>query len=297
MPIIGMFARVKAWSHAVRVARKHVSNWQSLVLKAVSGSDGVFRSRAGGTISCDAKSLLRLIVRLENAWNHYGDVLKPVRFEDGDVIIPDYFGRDFRIPLKAEGVAPPSPFLKYYPFDVGGEVVLDIGAYLGDTPLMWLYKGAKRVIAVEPVPLHFQYLEKNTAGLPVTCLNASLAVQLPNVSSQEGSMRYGLWDDAGDDLLDVPVVQLTELVERYGPTVVKLNCEGCEHYVLEQLSQIPQLGVKKIAVDFHEIRGFDPYVSLAFLEEKLGKANKTLEKRTIDISGRKVRFVKVYWLL
>ena len=112
-----------------------------------------------------------------------------------------------------------------------------------------------------------------------------------------GSSKYGLWDDVSGDLLDVPVVQLTELVERYGPTVVKLNCEGCEHYVLEQLSQIPQLGVKKIAVDFHEIRGFDPYVSLAFLEEKLGKANKTLEKRTIDISGRKVRFVKVYWLL
>jgi len=292
-----MFARIKAWSHAIGVARKHVSNWQSLVLKAVSGSDGVFRSRAGGTISCDAKTLLRLIVRLENAWNHYGDVLKPVRFEDGDVIIPDYFGRDFRIPLKAEGVAPPSAFLKYYPFDVGGEVVLDIGAYFGDTPLMWLYKGAKSVIAVEPVPLHFQYLEKNTAGLPVTCLNASLAVQLPNVSSQEGSIKYGLWDDAGDDLLDVPVVQLTELVERYGPTVVKLNCEGCEHYVLEELLQIPQLGVKKIAVQFHEIRGFDPYVSLAFLEEKLGKANRTVERRGKDLSGKEIRVVTVYWLL
>ena len=104
----GMFTRVKAWSHTVSVARKHVSNWQSLVLKAVSGSEGVFRFRAGGTISCDAKSLLRLIVRLENAWNHHGDVLKPVGFEDGDVIIPDYFGCDFRVPLKAvTSVAPP----------------------------------------------------------------------------------------------------------------------------------------------------------------------------------------------
>ena len=69
--------------------------------------------------------------------------------------------------------------MKLYPFDVTGETVLDIGAYLGDTPLMWLYKGAKSVIAVEPVPLHFQYLVKNTAGLPVTCLNASLTIQLP----------------------------------------------------------------------------------------------------------------------
>ena len=187
MVIICIFARVKAWSHAVGVARKHVSNWQSLVLKAVSGSDGVFRSRAGGTISCDAKMLLRQLVRLENAWNHYGDVLKPVGFEDEDVIVPDYFGRDFRIPLKAVGVAPPSAFLKYYPFDVAGETVLDIGAYLGDTPLMWLYRGAKSVVAVEPEPLSFKYLEGNVKGLPVTCLNASLVIQVPKTPNKEGS--------------------------------------------------------------------------------------------------------------
>jgi len=293
-----MFTRVKAWSHTVSVARKHVSNWQSLVLKAVSGSEGVFRFRAGGTISCDAKSLLRLIVRLENAWNHHGDVLKPVKFEDGDVIIPDYFGRDFRVPLKAvTSVAPPSLLSRDYPFDVSGDVVLDIGAYLGDTPLMWLYKGAKSVIAVEPVPLHFQYLEKNTTGLPVTCLNASLAVQLPNVPSLEGLTSYGLWDDVGDDMLDVPVVQLTDLVERYGPTIVKLDCEGCEHYVLEELSQIPQLGVKKIAVEFHNSRGYDAYASLAFLRDKLGGYYKTMEMAKMRISGRVIRTVTVYWLL
>ena len=103
---------VKAWSYAVGVARKHVSNLQSLVLKAVSGSDGVFRSRAGGTISCDAKMLLRQLVRLEDAWNRYGDVLKPVGFKNRDVIVPDYFGRDFRIPLGAMCVG--SPSLKYY---------------------------------------------------------------------------------------------------------------------------------------------------------------------------------------
>jgi len=47
---------------------------------------------------------------------------------------------------------------------------------------------------------------------------------------------------------------------------------------------------------FHEVRGFDPYVSLAFLEERLGKANKTSEG-TIDLTGKKIRSVHVYWLL
>jgi hypothetical protein len=79
---------------------------------------------------------------------------------------------------------------------------------------MWLYEGARSVIAVEPVPLHFQYLEKNVAGLPVTSLNVSLAVKLPKKPNHYGSIKYGLLDETGDDLLDVPVMQLTELVEK-----------------------------------------------------------------------------------
>jgi hypothetical protein len=209
-----MFARVRSWAYAVGVGRKHVINWPELMLKAVSGQDGVFKSKAGGSIACNEKVLLRQLVRLENSWRHYGDVLGIVRFEEDSLVIPNYFGRDFRIPLRAVGVAPPSAFLKYYPFDVKGDVVLDVGAYLGDTPLMWLYKGARSVIAVEPVPLHFQYLEKNVAGLPVTCLNLSLASPLPYIKGMEGWIGYGLWDTANGDVIDVPVIQLMELVEQ-----------------------------------------------------------------------------------
>jgi FkbM family methyltransferase len=292
-----MFERVTAWFHAVGAARKHVVNWPELVLKTAFGYDGVFRSRAGGSISCDGKVLLRQLVSLENAWRHYSDVLGVVRFEGDSLVIPNYFGRDFRIPLRAVGVAPPSAFLKYYPFDVKGEVVSDIGAYLGDTPLMWLYKGARSVIAVEPVPLHFQYLEKNVAGLPVTCLNVALAVQLPKISNHDGSIKYGLLDETSDELLDTPVMQLTELVEQYRPTVVKLNCQGCEHYVLEQLAELPKLGVKRIAVEFHTVKNYDAYASYKFLEEKLGRTGRVLERTSVNLSGKTIKIIKAYWSL
>jgi FkbM family methyltransferase len=136
------------------------------------------------------------------------------------------------------------------------DVVLDIGAYLGDTPLLWLYKGARSVIAVEPVLLHFQYLKRNVAGLPVVCINASLAVELPYVPELEGDMGYGPFikhrNINTSNKLNVPVVQLVDLVKDYRPTLVKLDCESCEHFVLEQLSQLPTLGVRKIAIEFHE---------------------------------------------
>jgi hypothetical protein len=103
-----MLARVKGWAYAVGVGRKHVINWPELMLKAVSGQDGVFKSKAGGSITCDGKVLLRQLVRLENSWRHNGDILGIVRFEEDSLVIPNYFGRDFRIPLRAEGVTPPS---------------------------------------------------------------------------------------------------------------------------------------------------------------------------------------------
>jgi FkbM family methyltransferase len=293
----GLFSKFGAYRNAVGVARKHFVNWPELVVSAFLGRGGVFRSRAGGTLSCDGKALLRQLVSLENSWRHWGDVLDVVRFEENSLVIPNYFGRDFRIPLRAVGLPPPSPFLKYYPFDVKGEVVLDIGAYLGETPLMWLYKGARSVIAVEPVPLHFKYLEKNVLGLPVVCLNVALAVQLPKISNHYGSIKYGLLDETSDDLLDTPVMQLTELVEQYRPTVVKLNCEGCEHYVLEQLAELSKLGVKRIAVDFHTFKNYDAYASYKFLEEKLGKSVRVLERTSVNLSGKTIKIIKAYWSL
>jgi hypothetical protein len=76
----------------------------------------VFRSRAGGTLSCNGKALLRQLARLEGVWRFYGDALGVIRFEKTSLVRPNYFGREFS--------------------SVNGEVALDIGAYLGDTPLM-----------------------------------------------------------------------------------------------------------------------------------------------------------------
>jgi FkbM family methyltransferase len=152
-------------------------------------------------------------------------------------------------------------------------VVLDIGAYLGDTPLMWLYKGAKSVIAVEPVPEHFQYLLKNTAGLPVIALHASLGIKTPAIPSLIGSARYGIKEAENQttNFLPIPIVSLISLVNMYNPTVVKLNCEGCEHFVLDELALLPKYNVKHIAVQFHPMKKIKLWDSLDFLKKKLGK--------------------------
>ncbi|MEM0461643.1 MAG: FkbM family methyltransferase [Candidatus Caldarchaeum sp.] len=271
-------------------------NWVSLMFRALLRMDGRFVSRGGGEIVCSGRSLLKQLVRLENSWRHYGEVLPLVKFGSDALVIPNYFGRDFTIPLRAEGVAPPSAFHQFYNFDVEGMVVLDVGAYLGDTPLLWIHKNARKVIAVEPVQFHFRFLELNVRGLPVECLNASIGTAVPDLPSQYGSMGYGLEFGAGaGDKLQVPVVGLLDLVNRYRPEVVKLNCEGCEHYVIDELSLLPSLGVKKLAVDFHDTGEFDAYSSLDKLREKMGLGKILREKATQTGSGASRRIVKVLW--
>jgi len=35
--------------------------------------------------------------------------------------------------------------------------------------------------------------------------------------------------------IDVPEYSLIELVEKYDPDIVKIDCERCEHYILDEI--------------------------------------------------------------
>jgi hypothetical protein len=60
--------KAKVYYNVVSVARKHFVNWPELVVSALMGRSGVFKPWAGGTISCDAKTLLKKVVRIEHVW-------------------------------------------------------------------------------------------------------------------------------------------------------------------------------------------------------------------------------------
>jgi hypothetical protein len=95
-----MFSKLDAYRNAVGVARKHFVDWPELVVSAFLGRSGVFRSRGGGVISCDAKTLLRRFVRMEYVWRLYGDTLPIVRFEDDSMVIPNYFWKRLKSTLE-----------------------------------------------------------------------------------------------------------------------------------------------------------------------------------------------------
>ncbi|MEM4883877.1 MAG: hypothetical protein QXK53_07585, partial [Nitrososphaerota archaeon] len=52
-------------------------------------------------------------------------------------------------------------FIHYGFVDVRGAVVVDIGAYIRETAMFFLSRGAHRVYALEPVDRHYRYLQRN----------------------------------------------------------------------------------------------------------------------------------------
>jgi hypothetical protein len=52
-------------------------------------------------------------------------------------------------------------FGNYEGIDVNGKVVIDVGAFVGDTAMYFILKGAGRVIAIEPLPANYEELLDN----------------------------------------------------------------------------------------------------------------------------------------
>jgi FkbM family methyltransferase len=130
----------------------------------------------------------------------------------------------------------------YASLDVKDKVVIDVGAFVGDSAIYFALKGAKRVIAVEPHPGAFaemlENIKLNKMENIIIPVNAGLAsrsgkVCLENIDNIETIVTYhGL----GECINAVPAVTLGELISRFSVdpdnVMLKMDCQGCEYDVI-----------------------------------------------------------------
>ena len=136
----------------------------------------------------------------------------------------DYMGRSVRF-------FDPFPFLydilfenfyggAYDDLDVSGRVVVDIGAGVGDTAILFLLRGASRVIGLEPYPKLFDLARINIRinGFEdrVELLNAALATSNGYAYAPEEETReYTLFRSAPRGRLIIKTVTLKSIAEGY----------------------------------------------------------------------------------
>jgi len=119
-----------------------------------------------------------------------------------------------------------------------GRDVIDVGANVGDTALYFVLNGARKVIAVEPLPSVVKCADENVrlsgAADKVKVLNAALSyepVSVPCDYDVRLSGSFFTLDSSGP--CEVPGVTLGDLLNMVeDPYLLKMDCEGCEAQVI-----------------------------------------------------------------
>jgi FkbM family methyltransferase len=147
----------------------------------------------------------------------------------------------------------------YESLNVKGKVVVDIGAYIGDSAIYFALRGAKRVVAIEPHPEAFREITENIRlsnleGIIIP-VNASLAsrpgeICIKNVDVKKTAVIYHKPGGCGTL---VPAITLADVIEGYAinhSAILKMDCEGCEYDVI--LNDYEHISIfKELLFEYH----------------------------------------------
>lgn len=160
----------------------------------------------------------------------------------------------------------------YRSLPTDGRIILDVGAFIGDSALFFAARGARKIIAVEPLPHHFFFLKLNTLlnreERKILALKAAIGKK-PRCRKALKLAPGASYNDHGFEL-NVPIYSLLELVEITYPNVVKIDCEGCEYFIREELAKLKGLGIEALALELHDKPGLDKAGLLHYVATRLG---------------------------
>ena len=159
----------------------------------------------------------------------------------------------------------------YDDVDVNGRVVVDVGAGIGDTAILFALRGAERVIAIEPYPSLY---EKALMNVRINGLEDKVILLNAAVSSTDG-FTYAPAHDIHDFRLFKPgressksvmvrirTITLKTLVREYEISngVLKMDCEGCEYEVINSVEPETLRAFGQIIIEYH--KGPEPITTI-----------------------------------
>ena len=163
--------------------------------------------------------------------------------------------------------------------DVDGGVVVNIGAYIGETALYFIHRGARRVYTFEPVEKFYRYLLRNISrnNLEDRIMPFNYCVWFRDtiIRANVDGTGTGLRMNYGRPCVELRVRSLEDILkmvyEREGAIdLVKMDCEGCEYSLLrldEKSLRLP----KQYIVEIHgaELPIMDTMTHNGFKAEKI----------------------------
>jgi FkbM family methyltransferase len=168
-------------------------------------------------------------------------------------------------------------------FDLNGWLIVDVGAYIGDTPLYYAKRGALAV-AVEPLPSSYEVMLRNLE------LNSDLKHRVipvnAAISDKDGFVEfsYSTLMDAGASIygrrfkVRVRSMRLPTLVKevtgmgldlgKFRVRVLKMSCNGCEYDVINEVDVLRLFDI--VTIEYNGYLRGKTYHELKSVLENLG---------------------------
>jgi FkbM family methyltransferase len=165
-------------------------------------------------------------------------------------------------------------FEEYKFLNVKDKNVLDIGAYIGDSPIYFILKGAKKVYAIEPHPdaykemienIKLNNMEDKIIPINIGINYKSDYIYVPTTVANTQSI---LLKPKGNGI-KIPAGKLSDIIEKYNidAQVLKMDCEGCEYdIILKDYDTIKEFD--EIGFEYH---AYNTKIPVSKLLEKLNK--------------------------
>jgi FkbM family methyltransferase len=148
----------------------------------------------------------------------------------------------------------------YDDLDVGGRTVVDVGAGVGDTAILFSLRGARRVIALEPYPRLYGEASLNIRanGLAdrVVLVNAGLGATDGEVCADLGDVEgYSVFRPGGRCDVKVRMYTLRTLIKEFEVeegSALKMDCEGCEYEAVLNADPGDLAVFSQIVIEYHD---------------------------------------------
>ena len=125
-------------------------------------------------------------------------------------------------------------------FNVQNKSVLDIGAFVGDSPIYFVLKGSKKVYAIEPHPDAYnemlENIKLNNMEDKIIPINMGINYEKDYVviNTKDTTHTAFSFFNSNNNGIKISAGKLSDIIEKYNidAQVLKMDCEGCEYDII-----------------------------------------------------------------
>ena len=261
---------------AIIASKKLFKNWILAAIKYLLIKYGLVKGNV--TIKCNGKAYT---LTPEIYWvlvkTHYQGILKSLVCENNIAVTIIYDDKEIHfhnsLPFLPDIIFENLISGVYNDLDIEGRTVIDIGAGVGDTAILFALRGARRVIALEPYPSLYRRalvnIRVNGVEDRIILVNAALGSFDGEVCAEARDVNgYYLFGPSSRCDVRVRMYTLRSLVKEFGVeenSALKMDCEGCEYETVLHADPGDLKVFKEIVIEYH-----NGYRELKKLLENLG---------------------------